>query len=433
MKNISLKRGNAWVGIILLMAFLITLGLALTTDAVVTIAQSKKAAQTLVAQSLCDAGIEKAIWKLNNTGGGYIGETDLNLDTGVIDISIDNVDSENKNIYVTAYVPNKNNPTAERTIRAKATAESNENNFAFHYGIQVGETGLFMSNNSQVLGSVYSGGDISGGNGSYIKGDVYISKIGGILNNVRIGCSGSEPTPCPIAGDAHVDSIINSYIYGDAYYKNISGTTVVGTSYPNNDTPETVGMPLSENDLDQWKSWAESGGTYSGNYTLSANGVTVDLGPKKIDGNLTITNGSILNLTGAIWVTGSVSFSNNAVVKLSPTFGPSSGMIIADGQIATENNVTMQGSGNPSSYIMILSTSAVDPAIDVSNNSSSVVYYAANGFLNVANNAHVRSITGKGIRLSNGAIVEYDTGLANSNFSAGPGGSWVVTEWQIIH
>ncbi len=63
------KSGNAWVGILLLMSFLITLGVALVSDAAITIAQSKRASQVLVAQALCDAGIEKALFKLNQSGG----------------------------------------------------------------------------------------------------------------------------------------------------------------------------------------------------------------------------------------------------------------------------------------------------------------------------------------------------------------------------
>lgn len=428
---IKSKKGNAWVGILLLLAFLTTLGVALVTDSVSTISQSKRSAQTLSAQSLCDAGIEKTIWELNNNSG-YIGEEDFVMPTGVVDIEVSG-DLESKNALITAYVPNKDNPKVQRTVRAKIDAESREDSFSFHYGIQVGETGIEMSNNSKVIGSVYSGGNISGGNGAYIMGDVYISKLNGLINNVRVGCPLSLGYSCPIAGDAHVYNINDSYIYGDAFYTQIARSTVLGTSNPGTPAPPSQSLPIQDSVIDTWKSWATDGGTYNGNYTLSSNGVTTELGPYKINGDLTITNGSILNLTGILYVTGNVTLSNNAHVNLDSSFGSNSGMIIADGQVNTENNVVMSGSGDSSSYIMILSTSSADPAINVSNNSSSVVYYTNNGYIDVANNAHIRSLTGKGIRLKNGAIVEYDTGLADSNFSAGPGGAWELKEWQVIH
>jgi hypothetical protein len=403
-----------------------------------TIIQAKRSARIQVAQALCDAGIERAIWRLNN-GEVYIGENNLVLPTGMIDIAVTG-DLDSKEILATAYVPNKEDTKrTERTVRAKLAAERNEGNFAFHYGIQVGETGLIMSNNSMVVGNVYSGGSIEGGNGAYILGDAYVSGDGNRINNVRIGCPSTMSAPCPlggIAGDAHVHTIVGSYIYGDAYYStnaNLVSSTVVGTKYENSPSPEPLELPISDLSISTWKTWAESGGTYSGNYTFSANGAIVDLGPYKIDGNLTITNGATLNLTGVLWVTGKVTFSQNAIIKLASNFGPKSGLIIADGQIYTENNVIMKGSGDPASYIMMASTTGTEPAIDVSNNSSSVVYYAGNGYIDVANNAHIRSLSAKGIRLKNGAIVEYDVGLANSNFSAGPGGSWKLKEWQVVY
>ncbi|MDD3480955.1 MAG: hypothetical protein PHW75_01870 [Patescibacteria group bacterium] len=428
------KKGSAWIGILLLLAFVATLGLALLADSILTIAQSTRASQLLVAQALCDAGIEKAIWELNDDSG-YSGETDINLETGIIDIAVAGT-SETKDVYVTSYVPvteNKVDARVKRTVRAKLTAENNEAGFAFHYGIQVGESGLSMSNNSQVIGNVYSGGSISGGNGAYIRGDVYVSATGGSIDNVRVGCPASLGGTCPIAGDAHVDNINYCYIYGDAFYQNIDNTTVLGTEFPGSETPPSIDLPIDATTIDLWKSWAATGGTYSGNYTQSANGVTVEMGPYKIDGDMTITNSSILELTGVLWVTGNVTFSNLAEIKLDPSFGPNSGMIIVDGTITTQNNVEFSGSGDDASYIMLLSTSSVDPAINVYNNSSSVVYYAANGHIDVWNNARIKSLTAEGINLRNGAIVEYDTGLASSNFSAGPGGAWVLKEWQIIY
>lgn len=432
------KKGSAWIGVLLLLTFVTTLGLALLADSILTIAQSTRASQLIVAQALCDAGVEKAIWELNNDSN-YSGDTDVDLETGVIDIAVSGT-SDTKNVLVTAYVPNKTESRQQRTVRAKLTADNNEAGFAFHYGIQVGESGLEMSNNAKVVGNVYSGGSIDGGTKAGFFGDVYISGDGNYLDQIEVGCDAADDDGlglatevCPIDGNAHVFSIIDSYIHGDAYYNSISNTTIEGTSYPGSESPPSIDLPIPDTDIDLWKSWAANGGTYNGNYTLSGTGVEATLGPKKIDGNLTITNLSTLNLGGVLWVTGNMVFSQNAIIELDPSFGPNSGMIIVDGTITTENNVAIQGSGDPASYLLLLSTSSADPAVDVANNSDSVVYYAANGYIDVANNARIRSITAKGLRLKNGAIVEYDTGLANSNFSAGPGGSWVLKEWQIVY
>jgi hypothetical protein len=435
-----IKKGNAWVGILILLTFIASLSAALVLESVNTINQSKRSAQVLSAQALCDAGIEKTIWELNNDSG-YIGEENFQLPTGEIDISVSG-DFENKTALVTAYIPNEVNAKTTRTVRATFTAENNESGFSFHYGIQVGESGIDMSNNAKVAGNVYSGGSISAGNGATVFGDVYISDPSGVIDNLDIGCvesddddlgpNGTDLGMCPTDGDARAHYITKSYIMGDAYYQNISSTTVLGNSYPNTPPPDPVDLPISDLTIEQWKSWAEDGGTYEGNYVLSGNGVTADLGPIKINGDMVITNNSTLTMTGVIYVTGDIDFDNNATIKLDSSFGANSGMIIADGPIDTSNNVTIQGSGDPNSYVMALSN---DPgtAIVVSNNSDAVVYYAGNGTIDVSNNARIRSLSAKMIKLSNGAEVIYETGLANANFSAGPGGSWRVKEWQVIH
>ncbi len=424
------KKGNAWVGVLILMAFLAMLATSLVVESVNTIIQSKRSAQVLAAQALCDAGIDKTIWGLNNNSN-YIGETGFSMPTGSLDISISGSGNE-RIATITSYVP-EINPKVKRTVRARIEAEDRESGFSFRYGIQVGETGISMSNNSKVVGNVYSGGSISGGNGAYIMGDVYISGIGKSINNVRVGCPVSVGYNCPINGNAHVNTISNSYIYGNAYYNSISNTTVLGKSHPGSSPPNPIDLPLANTKIEQWKSWAEDGGTYTGDYLIDGLSDSRTLGPYKINGNLTVTNSSTLTLTGVLYVTGNITFSNLSKIKIDPSFGSKSGIIISDGKITTGNNVVISGSGHTNSYIMILSTSGVDPAINVSNNSASAVYYANRGYIDVANNARIKSLTGRGIRLKNGAVVEYDTGLANSNFSAGPGGSWSLKEWQVIH
>lgn len=427
------NKGNAWVGLLVLLVLMISLGLALVTETISTITQSKKANQVVVAQALCDAGIEKAFWKLNQTGGGYTGENNLNLTTGIVDITITNIDQENKLAEATAYVPSKTNPKVTRKVRAKISAEFNDTDVSFHYGVQVGGLGVTMTNNAKIHGNVYTDGSINGSNGSQIIGDAFVSGAGNRIYGLEV------------TGNSHAHTLQNVDADGDAYYYSSStliNTNVRGTKHPGSPDPQPVGLPISQASIDTWESWAEAGGTFNGNKTIS--GTQTTLGPLKINGNLTVTNGGTLTLTGVLWVTGNISFSNNAIIKLAPTFGASSSMIIADsptnkatyGKITVSNNVSVQGSGNPKSYIMLLSTNTGsttgNPAINVGNNSTAVVYYATVGMIKISNNAHLRAVSGGGLYLANNAEVQYDSGLADANFSGGPGGSWQITEWQIV-
>ena len=431
---VNYKSGNAWVGLLIMLVFITTLGIALIADVTKTITQTKRAEQTVVAQSLCDAGVEKAMWKLNQTGGTYAGETDINMTTGTLDIVVTNIDSENKYVLATAYVPNKTSPQVTRKIRSKISAELNETNVSFHYGVHVGAGGAQMSNNSKILGNIYSAGNIEGGsNGSQITGDAFVSGEGNRIYSVTVGQSLAQP------GNTWSHTLIDSYVWGNAKVKNASykqNSTVQG-SITYGDPPPEASLPITQNDIDSWQGWASAGGTYSGNYSVSGN---VSLGPKKIDGNLTVNNGAVLTLNSIVWVTGNITIYQGATVQLAPSFGVNGGVLFADrpsdhsqGYITVENNAIIQGSGNSKSFLMLLSTSTYDPAISVANNSTAAVYYATQGFVDIKNNAHLKSVSGYGLRISNGAEVQYDSGLADANFSGGPGGSWQIKEWQVAY
>lgn len=426
----KLCQGSAWAGVVILIFFIVSVGLALTSDVTGTLAKAKRANQAAVAQTLAEAGIEKAVWRVNSNSG-YIGESNLGLPTGTVDIVVENVDQVNKFVTATAFVPSKADPKVTRKVRVKLFADIHSSNVSFHYGVQVGSLGVIMSNNSKINGNVYTDGSIIGGNGSEISGDAIVSGAANQIEGVRIG------------NDIRAHLIKSCTIVRDAYYAVLQNSSVGRTKYPNSPDPAPAGLPLAQTTIDQWELWAANGGIYNGDYTL--NGTSASLGPKKINGNLTVINGASLTITGTIWVTGNIVFENNSIIKLAPSFGPASSMIIADsetnkasyGKVTVSNNVIMQGSGNASSYIMIVSTNTgqtiTDPAIKAGNNSSAVVYYTTTGMIEVANNASLRALSGGGLHLSNGAQINYDSGLADANFSGGPGGSWRVKEWQVLH
>jgi len=432
--NYKLNKGSAWAGVIILIFFVISIGLVLTSDVTGTLVKAKRADQAVVAQTLAEAGVEKAVWKINQNSG-YVGESNLSFPTGTLDIAIQNIDQNNKYVTATAYIPNKTAPKVTRRIGGKIYADINQTDVSFRYGVQVGSLGVNMSNNAKIIGNVYSDGTITGGNGSQITGDAYVSGIANKIYGVEVD------------GNSHAHTIQNTDANGNAYYfsaATLINSSVAGTKYPGSVDPALGGLPISQATIDQWETWAAAGSVYNGNYSIT-DGVNGTIGPIKINGNLTVTNGSTLTMTGPIWVTGNINFSNNATVKLAPSFGASSSMIIADsptnkatyGKVVVSNNVTIQGSGNAASHIMIVSTNTgsttSNPAINAGNNSSAVIYYAISGMVEVSNNAHLKSVSGLGLHLSNGAQVQYDSGLADANFSGGPGGSWKVKEWQILH
>jgi Tfp pilus assembly protein PilX len=222
--------------------------------------------------------------------------------------------------------------------------------------------------------------------------------------------------------------IIGSNSSGVARANQFVNTTVHGSSCPNayclieNPSPEI--LPISDGLVQDWKQQAASGGTHSGDYILD--GTSSDsLGPKKIEGDLILRNTSILTVTGTLWVTGNISLENSSRTQLHPGYGANSGIIIADGTITTSNSATFGGAGI-GSYVLMLSDrdAKTQTSIFVNNASVGVIYYAGKSWINFANASAAKEATAWGISLGNGASVTYESGLANTNFTSGPGGGW---------
>jgi len=243
-------------------------------------------------------------------------------------------------------------------------------------------------------------------------------------------------------GDAHANTIISSAIENDAYYQTISGSTVGRIEYPDWPDPSALNPPISQAILDQFKANGDSGGVCGipdgcdadGNFKLTE-GQVADLGPKQILGSLDMLDRSELTITGTIHVLGDAKFKNSCVVKLDSSYGSKSGVLIVDGNIDINNKCQFLGSGNPDSYIAVISTSPdikLPPAIRISDSSSGAILYAAEGGIIAENRVILKEIFGQKIGLENGSVVNYESGLANVNFSVGPSGAWGIENWQEI-
>jgi len=282
--------------------------------------------------------------------------------------------------------------------------------------------------------------------------------ITGDLNfKIYMGGSATFLDDVIVSGNAHANTISNSKICGDGYYQAIDQNSLdflntpsnptcadplsPGTAFPGSIDPPLANMPISDSNINQWKKEAESGGTHSGDLVVNTN---MSFGPQKIDGNLIMTgNKKTLTITGTVYVAGHIDISNGSTIRCSPTYGLYSCVIIADQWIHLVNNGIFQGSGQPGSYLMILSTSPCigilpgdctdfNAAMDIHNNVSGAIFYAHNGLIYLHNGVEATELTGRKIHLENTATVRYEQGLVNSEFSSGPGGSWQVASWKEI-
>lgn len=358
---------------------------------------------------------------------------------------IDPVIPEQTNISLSLAGSTASTTIAQSGNNITISSSGNKNNFfrnlqldltavtdgaSFNYGVQIGSGGLEMKNSGRVEGNVYSDGDIIGTNSPVITGDAWASgnhKIQGFR----------------VDGDAHAHTLQTDSIGGDAYYTTKTGTTVGGTNYPGSADPPAQTMPISDTLINSWKDDALAGGNYVGNYLIENNAT---LGPTKITGNLTIQGNAVVTLTGTVWVTGNIILQNNGVIQLDVGYGANDGVIIADGSITLQNNFVICGSegylvgSNPivcnaasGSYALLVSTKSGDNAINMGNNAKlNGILYAPYGELEIENSAFLKEATAYEIDIENNVIVRYETGLVNLNFSSGPGGGWIIGQWQEV-
>lgn len=532
------------------------------------------------ATDLAEAGINKALASLN-LGGSYSGDTEVNLPEGSFSVKITSPNQSSKIIESTGYVPSKANPKSQRTVKITA---SKGVGYAFNYGIQVGEGGLQMDNNSSVNGSVYANGNIDMSNEAFITGDAYVAggnsmdqqssctspscsdfafgkNVAGndvldvaqsfkpsITSNInkisvrlkKVGTptdiivrvlrdSGGKPDKnailtsgtltsnlvttqygwvdvtlnppvsltadtfywivmdtsnnpanywfwsadslqsytrgsgmwssdwmsgtwnstfydfdfktymsgivthifgsnnVDIGGDAHANTLQDLTIAGSAYFQTKNRITAA-RYYPNSPDPSPANLPVSDSNIADWKQQAQDAAVYTGDI----NNCHTTFGPGKYVGNITFSNGCIVTVTDPIWITGNFILDNNVILKLNPTYGTASGVIVADGTVAMFNNTDVRGSGTPGSYLMVLSTydsrSNGLTAISISNSTNQGILYAANGIADISNVSHLTELTAWKVHLENGVSVNYDSGLASPFFTSGPSGSYSLVK-----
>lgn len=277
--------------------------------------------------------------------------------------------------------------------------------------------------------------------------DAYSGNTGRSTSN----CCNGNPTWTDVGGDLAFrawvggtttrieGATIGSALTGTARANLFVNTNVRGNNCPNQycivENPSPEPLPLSDGVVEDWKNDALAGGVHSGNYTL-INGAIGSIGPKKIDGNLLVDNGATLTITGTLWVTGTITLSNNAIVRLDPGYASNSGIIVGDNTIDIINNAVFEGA-DEDSYILLLTTRDAknEVSINVSNNSEGVIYYAGKSRIAFANNATAKEATAWGIDLANNAVITYESGLANTTFTGGPGGGWAIKRgtWRLLN
>src|SRR3989344_2385139 len=218
---------------------------------------------------------------------------------------------------------------------------------SFNYGIQVGAGGLTMGSNSEIQGNAFVAGNITGSGD--ITGDVVVAE-----NNHSI--SGVDVVGNVLAYSCLSGTVVNgnlTYVTGGSHTCSVSG------SVSSQSTPiSSEGFAITQTQIDDWKAETANGVAKSA-YTINS--------------NLSLRNSKTL------YVTGNISFGGGSITQLSSSYGSSSGVVLSDGVMTINSNTTLLGSGQTGSYILILSTSNSNSAINIGSNATGAIFYASAG------------------------------------------------------
>lgn len=174
--------GQTIVVAVVFIAALLILSLSIVNRGTSVSQENRLVNQKISARALAEAGIEKALYCLNQSvgtdcggtfGSNYTGETDIPLNDGTFSITVTTIDGATKNIISTGYIPNSSNPKNTVTIKTQATI--NSETVSFNYGMQSGIGGLEMYNTSKIIGNVFTNGSIEGHNSAQITGNATVA------------------------------------------------------------------------------------------------------------------------------------------------------------------------------------------------------------------------------------------------------------------
>jgi hypothetical protein len=238
-------------------------------------------------------------------------------------------------------------------------------------------------------------------------------------------------------GDAKAYSIQNSTIAGIPYCQSGSGNNkVCNTSQA---TPSKAEYPIRDTDIEGWKDEA-SAGAVRGSWSLGSNTSTSTGGAMRINGDLTVSSGATLNLGGTLYVTGNINMSGAGRIRITSGYGNKPLAIVVDGRTAISGGASVSGNGGNRSYALIVSTSQCptvgacsgNNAIEASGGTGSVVLIAQDGTIEFEGGASAKSAVANRMIMSGGTVLNYETGLADLDFSSGPSGAWTVESWKEV-
>lgn len=280
--------------------------------------------------------------------------------------------------------------TLNNAYRGVAVTVQNGIGMGFAFPVHAGTSGLTLSGSARINGTAFSNASIAGSGSTRINGNA--SAVGTITAPPQLTVTGTKTT-------------------------GVSPQAITGV-----DIPYWQGQANRNND------------TYVGNMTIGASTIQ-NLGPRKIQGNLSIGASSRVTITGPLYVTGNFTLDGSSRLYLASSFGSQGTVILVDGTVAIGASADITPTtATPKGYILIQSNSTnANSAITISGSSGpEVILIAPNGGANITGSADAIALSAQRIAISGSATLGYDSiGFPAATFTGGgTGGGFQIQSWN---
>lgn len=430
----------------IVVAGLVTAQLALSNLQAAVIEKSR-----VNAQFATDAGIDDAIQHLNQDGdwpgsGGEItlfedGASRATYQTTVTD---DTSDPLKKFIHVTGrtYSPKTSaTPRVERKYEVELRGVSGGN-----FSLVTGVGGLYMSNNSKIVGgNVYVNGEIEMSNSAQIGLTSSPVNVKAAHQNCPVPPNTTYPLVCNVGESGQPITIQNNAkIYGEVQATN--QTSGAGMSSPGlvPGSPPPSALPTHDRDAQKAAVASEQTGSAAG----CSNSTKTWPANLKINGNVTLSNSCRVTVAGNVWITGNVTLSNSAelIVQNGQSTPPvimidgSSGLQLANGTMLRSNSANIGFR-----VITYYSSAACSPdcadvtgpelynsrnhqTISITNNASGphTEFYARWTRVELSNGGNIGALVGQTVRISNSGTITFGTSVTG----IGEAAAWVIESYK---
>lgn len=281
-----------------------------------------------------------------------------------------------------------------------------------------------------------------------VSGDVYAHDLtlgGGSLtgNVVSFGETGATLSlgGGTLTGEARAFRAESGVITGDLHYQEKSAVTVQGTEFSSSGAPGTESFPVTDAQIDGWKTEASASVITCGSYTVKGSEV-VTLGPAKINCHVYVQGNGELIVAGPLWIGGNLTLSGNTTLSLAPSLGADSGVIVLHdeatatwGRYSMTNSTAISGTGSPDTALLLISMSDQESeAINIDFSSDpdvqqELVVYAPNGGITLED-VTLRGAYGAKVTIESGVTVNVNEDIV---FPVVTGqNAYGVTDWEEV-